>query len=285
MSWLRPVNTCEVRRARRVCPRFVSCCRSRSTTSSPKKPSTREACFGERGLAQSGRPRRAKGRRGSNRGGKTTRSMLAREGVRKGVVVMGLRSMKGASDRRNRSFFTKERRWRAWPIPPEASARNRRRSRGGRQRCQRRVARGDIAGKNIPRKVARAGCRSVWRAVKRGTHRSARTAQVVSMNSGRRTIRGCLSISCEWQSSIARISESSPISVPPRRLPESPQPVSLTATPEVVLRHRKVARDESSPSHEGAHRAVDADAGGYRGERVRGALLRGRIRDGHPSTA
>ena len=36
VSWLRPANTCEVRRPRRVCPRFVSCGRSRSTTPCPK---------------------------------------------------------------------------------------------------------------------------------------------------------------------------------------------------------------------------------------------------------
>lgn len=37
VSWLRLVHTCEVRRARRVCPRFVSSCRSRSTKPQPKE--------------------------------------------------------------------------------------------------------------------------------------------------------------------------------------------------------------------------------------------------------
>jgi len=40
-----------------------------------------------------------------------------------------------------------------------------------------------------------------------------------------------------------------------------------------------------SPSHDGTHRAVDADAGGDRGERVRDVRLRGRIRNEHPPTA
>lgn len=77
VSWLRLVHTCEVQRARRVCPRFVSCCRSRSTKADcPKKllGCPQKHASGERGLAQSGRPRRAKWCRDSDRGGKAARS-------------------------------------------------------------------------------------------------------------------------------------------------------------------------------------------------------------------
>ena len=112
VSWLRPVHTCEVQRARRVCPRFVSCCRSRSTRAEcpekllvcPKKQTN-----GERGLVQSGRPRRAKRHRGSDHGGKTVSSTPVSEGIRKDVAVVDFRSMEGASGRRSRSFFTRGR--------------------------------------------------------------------------------------------------------------------------------------------------------------------------------
>jgi len=87
--------------------------------------------LGERGLAQSGRPRRAKWRWGSSRGGKTVRSAPAFVGTGNGVAVVGLRSMKGASGRSGCSFSRKERRKRSWPILPEALARNRQRSTGG----------------------------------------------------------------------------------------------------------------------------------------------------------
>jgi len=69
--------------------------------------------------------------------------------------------MKGASGRTNRSFFTKERKERAWPILPEASARNRRRlSAGAKIANDRGVGDGGvrgglfvatIAGENTPR--------------------------------------------------------------------------------------------------------------------------------------
>jgi hypothetical protein len=68
----------------------------------------KRAC-GERGLAQSGRPRRAKRHRGSDHGGKTVSSTPVSEGIRKGVAVAGFRSMEGASGRRSRSLFTRGR--------------------------------------------------------------------------------------------------------------------------------------------------------------------------------
>jgi len=42
VSRLRLVHTCGVRRTRRVCPRFVSCCRSRSTTHAQRSCPTRK---------------------------------------------------------------------------------------------------------------------------------------------------------------------------------------------------------------------------------------------------
>lgn len=76
---------------------------------SPKKlrACPRKHARGERGLAQSGRPRRAKRPRGSNHGGKTVRSTPAYEGIRKGVAVVGPRSMKGASGRGSHLLFTR----------------------------------------------------------------------------------------------------------------------------------------------------------------------------------
>jgi hypothetical protein len=127
VSWLRLVHTCEVQRARRVCPRFVSCCRSRSTRAEcPKKlfACPQKQAGGERGLAQSGRPRRAKRHRGSNHGGKTVRSTPASEGIRKGVAVVGLRSMEGASGRRSRSLFTRGRGKRSRPTSPSVIAKS-----------------------------------------------------------------------------------------------------------------------------------------------------------------
>ena len=127
VSWLRLVHTCEVQRARRVCPRFVSCCRSRSTRAEcPKKlrDCPQKQARGERGLAQSGRPRRAKRHRGSDHGGKTVRSTPVSEGIRKGVAVAGLRSMEGASGRRSRSLFTRGRGKRSRPISPSVIAKS-----------------------------------------------------------------------------------------------------------------------------------------------------------------
>jgi len=46
----------------------------------------------------------------------------AGEGIRKDVAAAGFRSMKGASDRESRSFFTKEREHRSWPVLPKAKA-------------------------------------------------------------------------------------------------------------------------------------------------------------------
>lgn len=131
VSWLRLVHTCEVQRARRVCPRSVSCCRSRSTKAEcPKKPARVGALkstfseHGERGLAQSGRPRRAKRHRGSNHGGQTVSSTPVSEGIRKGVAVVDLRSMEGALGRRSRSLFTRGRGKRSRPIFPSVIAKS-----------------------------------------------------------------------------------------------------------------------------------------------------------------
>lgn len=127
VSWLRLVHTCEVQRARRVCPRFVSCCRSRSTRAEcPKKllECPKKRANGERGLAQSGRPRRAKRHRGSSRGGKTVGSTPVSEDIRKGVAVADLRSMKGASGRSSRSLFTRGRGKRSRPISPSVIAKS-----------------------------------------------------------------------------------------------------------------------------------------------------------------
>jgi len=85
--------------------------------------------------------------------------------------------------------------------------------------------------------------------VKRATHRNhGRKLD----GTGRRTKRGCLSKSCEWHSSVARIYEGS-------------------------LRRRKTGKPSPLATKEPT-RAVDADDGRYRGERVREARLRGRIR-------
>lgn len=79
---------------------------------------------GERGLAQSGRPRRAKRHRGSNHGGQTVSSTLVSEGIRKGVAVVDLRSMEGALGRRSRSLFTRGRGKRSRPIFPSVIAKS-----------------------------------------------------------------------------------------------------------------------------------------------------------------
>lgn len=86
-------HTREARSYRAVCLHFVSCCRSRTTTSCPEKASTLplpETSSIERGLAQSGRPRRAKGRRKANRGGETASSSSRRTGVTRKGGVAGL---------------------------------------------------------------------------------------------------------------------------------------------------------------------------------------------------
>jgi hypothetical protein len=97
-------HTRKVRSYRAVCLHFVSCCRSRTTTSCPEKgelvipnrnlPHRRKSSI-ERGLAQSGRPRRAKWRRKANRGGKIARSSSRRTGITRKGGVAGL----PASDR------------------------------------------------------------------------------------------------------------------------------------------------------------------------------------------
>lgn len=97
-----------------------------------RKPNAQRSCSGalkkrasgERGLAQSGRPRRAKRHRGSNHGGKTVSSTPVSEGIRKGVAVAGLRSMEGASGRRSRSLFTRGRGKRSRPISPSVIAKS-----------------------------------------------------------------------------------------------------------------------------------------------------------------
>ena len=239
----------------------------------PKDAECAHHASGERGLAQSGRPRRAKWHRGSSRDGKIAGSAPAFEGTRKGVAVVGLRSMKGASGRGSCSFSRTSRandlgpfflkRWRE-------IANDRSLGDGG--------ARGEsldrhLVGENTPFRGS-SSRRSVWSAVKARHPPESTSASLLS--SGHRMRRGCLSISCEWQLSIARISENSLrsrlggcpkcLSVPSRRMPGK------------VFCRRKTTKDEFSPSHEGSHRAVDADVGGYRGERVRDARLRGRIR-------
>jgi hypothetical protein len=88
--------TREARSYRAVSLLFVSCCRSRTTTSRPKKlESLRRP--GERGLAQSGRPRRAKGRRTASRGGKTVDSSTRKAGARKGIAGLSASSRWKAS--------------------------------------------------------------------------------------------------------------------------------------------------------------------------------------------
>ena len=88
--------TREARSYRAVSLLFVSCCRSRTTTSRPKKlESLRRP--GERGLAQSGRPRRAKGRRTASRGGKTADSSTRKAGARKGIAGLSASSRWKAS--------------------------------------------------------------------------------------------------------------------------------------------------------------------------------------------
>lgn len=82
---------------------------------SPEKLLACSHTSGERGLAQSGRPRRAKRPRVSNHGGKTVRSTPTCEGIRKDVAVAGHRSMEGASGRRSPSLFTRDRRKRSRP--------------------------------------------------------------------------------------------------------------------------------------------------------------------------
>ena len=88
--------TREARSYRAVSLLFVSCCRSRTTTSRPKKlESLRRP--GERGLAQSGRPRRANGRRTASRGGKTADSSTRKAGARKGIAGLSASSRWKAS--------------------------------------------------------------------------------------------------------------------------------------------------------------------------------------------
>jgi hypothetical protein len=70
---------------------------------------------------------------------------------------------------------------------------------------------------------------------------------------GRRTIRGCSSKSCVWQLLVVRICVGRP-----------PSPQGGGTGP---------------AGHEEPDRAVDADAGGARGDRVRDVRLRGRIRE------
>jgi len=97
----------------------------------PKDAECAHHALSERGLAQSGRPRRAKWHRGSTRGGKIAGSAPAFEGARKGVAVVGLRSMKGVSGRGRCSFFTNEQNKRSRPNLAVALARNRQRSKVG----------------------------------------------------------------------------------------------------------------------------------------------------------
>jgi hypothetical protein len=86
-------HTREARSYRAVCLYFVSCCRSRTTTSCPETgehASFTGTSSNERGLAQSGRPRRAKWRREANRGGETAQSSSRRTGVARKGGVAGL---------------------------------------------------------------------------------------------------------------------------------------------------------------------------------------------------
>lgn len=89
-------HTREVRSYRAVSLHFVSCCRSRTTTSRPKKLALLDDA-GERGLAQSGRPRRAKRRRTASRGGKIAGSSTRKTGARKGIAGLSASSRWKAS--------------------------------------------------------------------------------------------------------------------------------------------------------------------------------------------
>ena len=72
-----------------MCPRFVSCCRSRSRTSRLREAFLATCGEGERELALSGRPRRAKGRPKPGRGGQVTGSASASEGHPQGCRGSG----------------------------------------------------------------------------------------------------------------------------------------------------------------------------------------------------
>lgn len=167
---------------------------------------------GERELAQSGRPRRAKRPRGSSHGGKTVRSTPACEGIRKGVAVAGHRAMEGASDRRSRSFFTRGRGKRSRPISVvpsrkrghEASSRNRGRVKVGDGGVRGGLLEGYHRGGEHPLQGARAGRRSVRGAVK-ARHTPEPRAQA---RSGSVTERyaGALRSRVFWQLLVVRIS-------------------------------------------------------------------------------
>jgi len=167
---------------------------------------------GERELAQSGRPRRAKRPRGSSHGGKTVRSTPACEGIRKDVAVAGHRAMEGASDRRSRSFFTRGRGKRSRPISVvssrkrghEASSRNRGRVKVGDGGVRGGLLEGYHGGGEHPLQGARAGRRSVRGAVK-ARHTPKPRAQA---RSGSVTERyaGALRSRVFWQLLVVRIS-------------------------------------------------------------------------------
>jgi hypothetical protein len=171
-----------------------------------------ERAGGERGLAQSGRPRRAKRLRVSSHGGKTVRSTPACEGIRKGVAVAGPRAMEGASDRRSRSFFTRGRGKRSRPISVvssrkrghEASSRNRGRVKVGDGGVRGGLLEGYHRGGEHPLQGARAGRRSVRSAVK-ARHTPKPRAQA---RSGSVTERyaGALRSRVFWQLLVVRIS-------------------------------------------------------------------------------
>jgi len=100
-------HTREVRSYRAVSLHFVVVLQKSNDDVTPKEARIAFRDTGERGLAQSGRPRRAKRRRTASRGGKIARSSTRRAGARKSIVgLFGIVSVEDASDRGSRSLFT-----------------------------------------------------------------------------------------------------------------------------------------------------------------------------------
>jgi len=209
------------------------------------------------GLAQSGRPRRAKRLRVSSHGGKTVKSTPACEGTRKGVAVAGLRSMEGASGRSSRPLFTRGRGKRSRPIFPSVIAKSMTCEGWVTEASEVGCSRATTAGKKHPLQGARANRRSVRSAVKaRHTPKPRAQARWGRSPNETRVLVDVVCFGICWSYAS------------PRARHPSPQ-----------------GDGAGSPSHERTHRAVDADAGQGRGERVRDARLRGRSRNEHPSTA
>jgi len=216
-----------------------------------------ERAGGERGLAQSGRPRRAKRLRVSSHGGKTVRSTPACEGIRKGVAVAGLRSMEGASGRSSRPLFTRGRGKRSRPIFPSVIAKSMTCEGWVTEASEVGCSRATTAGEKHPLQGARANRRSVRSAVKaRHTPKPRAQARWGRSPNDTRVLVDVVCFGICWSYASLRARHPSP-----------------------------QGDGAGSPSHERTHRAVDADAGQGRGERVRDVRLRGRSRNEHPSTA